>query len=809
MNKHLYLLTSPVLLTCVAMAQDSLSNSGNSGFGTVMTPEQVLKELGPTTGLQGNDAALKGKTVKSISVRFRGTNRTVAEDRLKNMLATQPGTEYDPAVVNRDLERLLKSGLVSGDTTVAAEPSGDGVNVIFEMAPQNLLGGVAFRGNVEFNERELREECGLTGGAVLSDKTISEAIKKLRTYYFEARYPDTKITYDYQRTERSGFVDVVFNIEEGKKVNIVDIDFVGNDNVGSEDLRNVMETKERGWLTWITKSGRVDREVLEDDLAKVLEYYRNKGYLRAKLEKVVYFDSGSGNEEKLRMQITISEGRRYKVNKVAFSPTTVFTPDELVKALSMYNGDTYSAAKVAADVKMIRNYYGSRGYADAEVRPDIQEIGVNADGYGQINVAYIIKEGKPYNVGNIRIEGNNRTKDYVIRQELPLQSNDPMNSVDLETAQKRLEGLNYFEMVDVSQSGSLRDGYRDINIVVKEKNTGMLNVGLSFSTVESVFLFANVTQSNFNLYDWSSFIGGGQRFNISTRIGTETSDAVLSWVDPWFLDRKLAFGTEFFYSKSSYYSDYYDQSNYGFSVSLRKPISELDYVKLEYRLEQFTIDAEGDAPVFFKEQDGDYVRSHLEVSYTRDTRDAQITPRKGGKLEALAGYSGLGGDVKTYNFGVNGSYYWNLRGDTIFSIVGGAATVDSYGSQNDVPIFERLYLGGMYNLRGFRFRDVAPYDPDLSGDETMGGRSSFYCQFEYTIPIFEQVRLALFVDVGFVNKDAFDFSSSNFATDYGIGLRMNLPIGPLAVDYALPGKAKKGSAIDDGGQFQFYMNYAF
>lgn len=167
---------------------------------------------------------------------------------------------------------------------------------------------------------------------------------------------------------------------------------------------------------------------------------------------------------------------------------------------------------------------------------------------------------------------------------------------------------------------------------------------------------------------------------------------------------------------------------------------------------------------------------------------------------------GWGGDVHTYNFGVNGSYYWNLRGDTIFSINAGAATVDSYGN-HDVPIFERLYLGGPYNMRGFRFRDVAPYNPALSGDETMGGRSSFFCQFEYSIPVIEEVRVAVFYDIGFVNGDSFDFSTSKIVSDYGIGLRLNLPIGPLAVDYAIP--IQKNNAIDRGGQFQFYLNYSY
>lgn len=796
----------PLLAFSPSFAQDSATfNKG--GYGSVMTPEQVAKELGPETGLLPGDQAYEGKPVKNVSVRYRSTGKTVTEERLKNLLATRPGVKYSPDLVDKDLERLLNSGLVGGNTTVAVEPAGDGVNVVFEMSAQNLLGGVGFRGNSSFDNSDLAEECGLKGGEALSDKALSAALAKLRTYYQDSRYPDVQISYFYQKTERPGFVDVVFDIKEGKKSNIINIEFVGNQHIASKDLRQVMKTKEKGWLTWITKSGRIDREQVEDDLAELITYYRNKGYLRAQRNKVEYFDSGKGDEQKLTMKITISEGNKYQVNKVAFGPTTVFTAKELVPGLSMYDGDTYSAQKVADDVTMIRRYYGSRGYADVAVRPDIQEVGVDSKtGYGKINIVYYVTEGRPYRVGNIRLTGNNRTKDYVIRQELPLQSNDPMNSVDLDAAQKRLENLNYFDLVDVAQVGSNREGYRDINIEVAEKRTGSLNIGVAFSSIESVYLFAGITQSNFDMYDWSSFVGGGQRFAINTRIGFETQDASISWVDPWFLHRKLAFGTEIFYSNSTYFSDYYDQQNYGFAVSLRKPIGELDYVKVEYRLEQYQIDANGDAPLFFLLQDGDYVRSHVEFSYTIDTRDAQIFPRKGGKFEVLAGYSGIGGDVNTYNFGINGSHYWNLRGDTIFSINAGLATVDSYGG-HEVPIFERLYLGGPYNMRGFRFRDVAPNNPLYSGDETMGGRSSFFCQFEYSIPVIEEVRVAVFYDIGFVNNDAFDFGTSKIVSDFGIGLRLNLPIGPLAVDYAIP--IEKNNAIDRGGQFQFYLNYSY
>lgn len=789
--------------------QDSSMEAAKKTYDPLMTTEMVEKEFGAETALFP-PVIPEGTPIKSVSFHFVGAERFVNEERLKNIVSSQAGTSYSSAAVQKDIERLMKSGLVTGNIAVRVKNEGNGIGLIFDVSSQKLLGGVGFRGVNGVNLDDVASETKLKNGQPLSDQSISDAVQNIRKYYLDANYPDVKVSYSFQKTERPGYLDLVFNIQEGPEAKIVNIDFIGNRAISSVDLRKTMRTKQSDWLTWFTGSGKIDREVIEDDLSELLTYYRNKGYLKAQITKVEYLNHAKKpNEQRLRMKVYINEGIKYKVNKVAFGPTTVFTTAELVPGLSMYNGDTYSAKKVADDVTMIRRYYGSRGYADANVVPDISVVDDGAkNGVGRIDIVYRVTEGSPYKVANINLNGNRKTKDYVIRQELPLQSNSPLNSVDLDTAKKRLTNLNYFDHVDVSQAATSLPGYRDINIEVREKGTGMLNVGVAFSSIESVYLFMNVTQRNFDLYDWSSFVGGGQRLNVGGRVGLETQEANVSWIDPWFLHRKLALGVDIFYSDSTYFSDYYRQENYGFGLSLRKPLGELDYIKLDYRLEQYRILPEWDAPLFFLLQHGDYVRSHLELSYAIDTRDAQMTTRRGGKFEVLGGWSGLGGDVKTYNAGINASYYWNLRGDTIFSVNGALAVIDSYGDK-EVPIFERLYLGGPNNLRGFRFRDVAPYIPGQlgSGDETMGGKTSAFVQFEYSIPVIEQIRLAIFYDIGFVNAKAGDFSTKNIASDIGIGLRLNLPIGPLAVDYAIP--MKTGNAIDKGGQFQFYVNYSY
>ena len=771
---------------------------------------EVVRELGPATGLFQNDSAFDGKRVAGVEFRYTG-NKVLPDRRLMDVVQTRAGGEYSSVRVNADLERLIERSLVDPDATVAVQPSGKAVKVIFNVRASSVLAGVGFTGNVEFDDDDLRETSKLQPGTVLSDASLAAARANIIKAYQEAGYPDTQVSWRAEKTASGSYKDVVFDIKENREVSMNTISFEGNKQFDDEQLRQIMQTKERGFFTWITKSGRIDREQVEDDLEAVVKLYRNYGYLRARLANVEY--TASPNKEgrqKLHLKVTIDEGPRYRVRNVTFGKITAYTPAELEQGLSMLNGDIYSLQKVSDDVTMIRSYYGAKGYADAEVRPDINEVGVDAKGTRLIDIRYDVNEGSRYKVGRINVRGNTKTRQHVILRELPLKPGENLNSVDLETARKRLENLNYFDQVEVSQGLTTTSGYRDINVNVHEKMTGSLTLGVAFSTVENVYLYTTITQSNFDIRGFvngGTFVGGGQRLALNGKLGTEYSSASIYLLEPWFLDRKLALGQELYYSKSTYLSDYYQQNNYGYSVSLRKALSDLTSVKFEYKIEQYGIETEAYAPIFFEEQDGDYTRSHFRLSYEYDSRDAMVTPRKGGHLEGHVGYSGPGSTVETYTVGLSGSYYYNSFWDSIFSINFGLETVDTVSGGDDVPIFERCYLGGPANLRGFRYRDVGMIDEALAGDETMGGNSSAFVQFEVTLPVIESVRFAMFVDAGFVHKDSFDFKPNEWAADYGIGLRINLPMGPLAVDYAIP--FKSANCADDDGQFQFYVDYKY
>jgi outer membrane protein insertion porin family len=310
---------------------------------------------------------------------------------------------------------------------------------------------------------------------------------------------------------------------------------------------------------------------------------------------------------------------------------------------------------------------------------------------------------------------------------------------------------------------------------------------------------------------------------MNLRAGSERSEFSVSLVEPWFMDRQLALGGELFFKESSYFSDYYDQKNMGGAISLRKPLGPKSSIKGEYRLENVNIDSEVDATDIYpagpygpsgansqlsnERIGGDYLRSALSVNYLYDSRDSSIQPRSGHKIDIGFIYAGLGGDVDTFTISIQGQKYWNLKWDSILSVNGELAFVD--GISGDVPIFERMFLGGGRTLRGFEFRDVGPRDTGYT-NEVYGGNSLGFLSLEYTIPIIETVRAAVFTDVGFVNADSWDPSPSDLYSDVGFGIRLKLPISPmpLALDYAIPMSTPDKEA-DKGGQFNFYLNYQY
>ena len=466
-------------------------------------------------GLHAQD--FEGKNISAVDIRYRGP-KTVNEDALRNQMTSKAGGTYRAENLDRDIAALYESGLVD-DVRFLAEPVGDGVRLIAEVTTRPMRGGVGFMGNTVFSDQKLARESKLKPRGVMSDAEILEARRNIEDYYRGYGYPDVTVSHRIQPTGNEGVADLIFVIDEGQKNEIRKIRFEGNTVFTANELRKEMKTKPKGWFSWLTKSGRIETDQLDEDLNAVLDFYRSRGYLRVSSPGIRREPVKDGRVD---IVIPIEEGDKYTVAGVGFGKMTVFKPEELYPALTLNGNDPYNSKKMRADITMIRSYYGSRGYADATVTPDIRDAGPN-----RVTIIYRITEGSRYRVGKVNIAGNTKTKDKVIRREIPLQPGDWFNSVELETTKARLENLQYFSDVQVTGVPA-GGGYRDLDVLVEERATGSVGVGIGFSSIDSVVGFLTLEQANFDLFNPWNFTGGGQRFAMNLRLGTERSEASVS-----------------------------------------------------------------------------------------------------------------------------------------------------------------------------------------------------------------------------------------------------------------------------------------
>jgi outer membrane protein insertion porin family len=417
-------------------------------------------------------------------------------------------------------------------------------------------------------------------------------------------------------------------------------------------------------------------------------------------------------------------------------------------------------------------------------------------------------------VERINIVGNTRTKDKVIRREVLVAPGDVFNTIRVDTSKKRLENLGYFANVETYPEDSGVPGRKDLTIQLQEKRTGSLSFGGGFSTVDSLIFFIELQQGNFDITNWPSLTGAGQKFRLRLQAGTQRKDIILALTEPYFLDRRISLGGQLFFSEADYLSALYNQRNYGFSIEARKPITPFVYVTLSYRLENIDIYnvPAGTSPQITAEE-GTQSKSMIGGSFVWDHRDSPLLTRTGQRLVITPYIAGgfLGGNTQTYGLDVEASQYFHLPKDLIFFVNAEAAVVDVWGGAPEtktvpanngtttvvvpsVPIYDRLYLGGSNNLRGFAFRDVGPRD---ASGEPLGGQSMARATAELTFPIIKNVRGAAFYDIGILNVAPYDFNTSeHLGSDAGLGLRLDLPIGPLRIDYGIPiqkdGRGNKG-----------------
>ena len=764
---------------------------------------------------QNPEAAQGAPIVRSIDVEYTGP-ATVSEERIRAQMRTKVGQPYSDQVVEQDVEALYKTGAIL-NVRIYAEPEGDGVKVIVSVQTRSIVREIEITGAERIKAKRLRKEIKLRLNQPINESQLEEARQKIIEIYQAHGFTDASVQFRVDPIdEKRGTARVVFTVNEGVKGAVRQIRFEGNTHFSDWRLRKEMKTKRKTIVSFIDKSGRLDEAQLEQDLDKVREFYQDHGYIDVEIKDVRRERTEKGP---LTLTIVISEGPQYHVGKLTISGEKVAKEESIHALLKMKEGSVYSPKQLRDDAKAIADAYGSGGYVDLVVTPEGTPTGP-----ATIDVHYTIEEGERSFVNRVNIQGNTRTKDKVIRREVLVTPGAVFNTVRVDTTKKRLENLGYFSKVETYPEDTDIPGRKDLTILVEEKRTGSLSFGGGFSTVDKLVFFVDLTQGNFDLLNWPTFTGGGQKFRLHLAYGTAQKAFSLTITEPYFLDRKLSLSGTLFYTEADYLSTEYTQRNYGFSIEARKPITPFVYVSLGYELQDvdiFNVSSSA-SPLILAEQ-GSRSESRVSTSFVLDRRDNPLLTRTGQRVSLSPYIAGgfLGGSTQIYGWDLEASQYFRFKWDTILLLNAEMATVNKWGSGDEVPLFDRLFLGGANNLRGFNFRDVGPRD--FTG-EPLGGDSMARATVEFTFPIVLKTRGAIFYDTGFVNPDAWDFSLQtlttarkpgsakppiqfdNLASDVGVGIRLDLPIGPLRLDYGIP-LQKAGTS--GGGKFNFSVGYQF
>lgn len=752
-------------------------------FLACLTPQNALAQEG-------------GVKIKAIEVQYTGPE-TISRERILAQMRTKVGSTYSDGIAEQDIRTLYDSGQVQ-NVRIFGQQQGDGVKVIVAVQTRAIMNEIEIEGASAISAKALRKKIKLKVNQPVDINILGTAKQDIIDAYRAAGYNEIDVDFRIDTNEARGTSRVVFTVNEGVKGAISRVEFPGAKAFSDRALRKQMKTRPKTIISFLDKTGRLDEAQLQQDLDAVREWYQNHGY--------VDVEAGPVRKERIKgrsvLIMPIVEGQKYTVGRIVVKGEKVASGEKVLKLMKVKEGSVYSPKAIREDAKTIADAYGSGGYVDLVVSPQ----GVPS-GPGRIDVNYTIEEGTRSFVQRINIIGNIRTKDKVIRREVLIAPGDVYSTTRVETSKKRLDNLGYFARVETYPEDTGVPGRKDLTVQVEEKRTGSLNFGAGFSTVDDIVGFVELTQGNFDLWNWPNFTGGGQKFRVKLQLGTRRKDVLISLTEPYFLDRQLSVGGQLFYSEANFLSSVYDQRNYGFSLNARRGIGRFLAASIEYRLENIEIfNVSPGASRQIGLEAGTRSKSVITTSLIFDTRDNPFLTHKGQRIVLTPYVSGgfLGGNTQIFGFDLEASQYFHLPYDLILLFNGEIASVQTWGGDFDrVPIFDRLFLGGANNLRGFNYRDVGP--KDVNG-EPLGGKSLARGTIELTFPIIEKVRAAVFYDVGFVEPRAFN-AGGRAASDVGIGLRLDLPVGPIRIDYGLP--IETGGNNSKNGKFNFNVGYQF
>ena len=739
--------------------------------------------------------AIQPFVVKDI--RVEGAQRTEA-GTVFSYLPVKVGERMDDDKAAAAIKALYATGFYSD---IRLEVEND-VLIVF-LVERPAISQIDINGAKEFTKENLKDglkTAGISEAKIFDRSLLDRAEKEIKRQYTSRGFYSAKVSSTVTPIERNR-ISLTFTIDEGEVSRIVDINIIGASAFSESTLLKEFELTTGGWFSWFTKDDQYSKQKLSGDLEKLKSYYLNRGYLEFNIESTQV--SITPDKEKIYITVNIAEGPVYKITDIKFQGELKITEAEMRSLLLFSPGETFSRQKIVDSVKRISDRLGNDGYSFANINPVPDPDRVNKTA----SFTMFVDPGRRVHVRRINVQGNSRTRDEVVRRELRQLESAWYSNEKIARSKERLERTSFFEDITIeTPSVPGTNDQVDLNVTVKERNTGSLQFGIGYSNAEKLTISASVSQAN--------IFGSGNQLSFRINNSTISKAYEVSYLNPYWTVDGIARGFDLYQrdlNTASLNTGSYNSSSSGVGVRFGVPVTEYDGLNFGLGYERTKLGLDSFSPQRYIQYvntfgtKSDTLRGSL--GFSRDTRDSIYFPRNGYLIEAGAEMGLPGGDVKFYRFQSKAQYLRPIWGPIVLNVNAEFGYANGYGGK-PLPFFKNFYAGGVDSVRGFEQSSLGP--KDTNGD-FIGGNRRIIGNFEVLFPMpgvkgDKSVRLSAFVDVGNVFGTNEKMRLSDLRSSVGIGVSWFSPVGPLKFSLAKPIRQKPEDKVE---RFQFLLGRVF
>ncbi|MDP1836346.1 MAG: outer membrane protein assembly factor BamA [Chlamydiales bacterium] len=669
--------------------------------------------------------------------------------------------------------------------------------------PKPLVRSICWQGNCKIATKCLRDELGVRSGCLFDRVDFNRSFQKVKAYYIKQGFFEADVEYSVVKDPECNEVDITICINEGRSGKIKKIALCGFTRCEEEAIFDMMYTKEYNWfMSWFSPDGVYNEEAIQVDQFRILNYLHDLGYADAEVDIDV---CEADQSERIIINIRANKGDLYRIESISFEGNCIFEDDAIQSMFCVTEGGVYSPDMIRQTVRRITDLYGRYGYVDAVV--DYEARIMEGDcGY---SLNFVIEEGEQFRVGLIKVYGNHCTDSRVILHESLMIPGEVFNIDRLKKSEERLINVGYFKCVNVYIAG-VNDqlgcdcNYRDVHIEVEEQGTGNFGAFAGYSTTEQLFCGINITEKNFDhrgLTRWwkdglCTLRGGGEFVYLTTNIGQKARSYSMSWTQPYFNDTPWSVGVDIEKSWVGYVSNDYEIDAIGGSLHASYPLDQFTRFGWHYRIRNTTVNVDNGSrnnETLVDEARNSGLISATGVSLNYDSTDSPSCPTNGFRSRLELEYAGLGGESQFWGLAYLNTFYMpvckkgvlKFRADCRFIMPAG------HTSKDEIPIDERLFLGGDNQVRGYRPYAIGPKFP--GSNDPRGGISLTLFSAEYNHKFWDRLDGFLFVDGGELSRARLFFGDINWSAGYGARLKVFENGPPLCVGMGYPLNAKSKS----------------